>query len=319
MRRLVLVNDLYAKLTERLALKLLAGESGLERVLIDPDVPSPYQLVAGPLNTIHPPSIQLIGPIEHRYLSQLPPDALQQTLAHVFAAKPCALILTRDVPSEVWLVAWCTQHGVALFSSDRHDNVVLDNLQYYAAKFAAQRLSLHGVFLEVLGLGILITGHSAVGKSELALELVSRGQTLIADDAPLFTKIAPDIVSGSCPPLLANMLEVRGLGILDIRAMFGDSAIKREKHLHLIIHLKRMEHAEIAVMDRLQEYNQFQDVLGVDIPVITIPVASGRNLATLVETAVRNYKLRRKGYDAQQIFINRQSQAMGLDPEDKEA
>ncbi len=190
------------------------------------------------------------------------------------------------------------------------DSLVLDNLQYYAARFLAAKTTLHGVFLEVLGMGVLLTGHSAVGKSELALELITRGHRLVADDAPEFRRIAPDIVAGSCPPLLREFLEVRGLGILNIRAMFGDSSIVNNMYLQLIIHLKRMKLQEIADMERLQAVGQSRSVLGVEIPQLTVPVAPGRNLAILVETAVRNHMLKLKGYDAAELFIERQRRSI---------
>jgi len=162
----------------------------------------------------------------------------------------------------------------------------------------------------VLGMGVLLTGDPAVGKSELALDLITRGSRLVADDAPEFTRIAPDIVSGTCPPLLREFLEVRGLGILNIRAMFGDSSIKRQKYLRLIVHLKRMSADQISSMDRLSGTHANLDVLGVSIPHVTVPVAPGRNLSVLVESAVRNHLLRLKGYDATEVLIERQQQAI---------
>jgi len=162
----------------------------------------------------------------------------------------------------------------------------------------------------VLGMGVLLTGDPSVGKSELALDLITRGSRLVADDAPEFTRIAPDIISGTCPPLLRDFLEVRGLGILNIRAMFGDSSIKGTKYLRLIVNLKRMSAEQISGMDRLSGAHTNRDVLGVPMPQVTVPVASGRNLAVLVESAVRNHLLRLKGYDATQVLIERQQQAI---------
>ena len=183
---------------------------------------------------------------------------------------------------------------------------MLDNLQDFASINLPDKFVLHGVFLEVLGMGVLLTGDPAVGKSELALDLIARGNRLIADDATEFTRIAPEVISGACPPLLSEFLEVRGLGILNIRAMFGDSAIKQSKYLRLIVHLKRMTDAELSTMERLSPMQDVRDVLGVLIPQVTIPVAPGRNLGILVEAAVRNHMLKLKGYDANDVFIERQ-------------
>jgi HPr kinase/phosphorylase len=162
--------------------------------------------------------------------------------------------------------------------------------------------------MEVMGTGVLITGPSSIGKSELALELLSRGHRLIADDATEFARRAPDILNGTCPEMLRDFLEVRGLGILNVRAMFGDSAIKRNRNLRLIVKLQEMEEAE--EMDRLHGSKRMHNIQEVEIPEITLPVGPGRNLAVLLEAAVRNHILNTKGYDASQAFIERQKRRL---------
>ena len=164
--------------------------------------------------------------------------------------------------------------------------------------------------MEILSLGVLLTGESGLGKSELALELVSRGHRLVADDAPEFMRIAPNIVLGSCPGMLRDFLEVRGLGVLNIREMYGDSSIKLSKYLRLIIHLTNMQSIS---QDRLSVPQQTKNVLGLDIPVINLPVAAGRNLAVLAEAAVRNHLLMIKGYNAADMLIERQQQSIEED------
>ncbi len=267
-------------------------------------------MIAGPLNYIHPTPVQIIGPTEKRYLTSLSSEEQANALERLFAASPAAILITNRQKPLAALEKRARETGTPLLASPLSDSLVLDNLQYYAARFLAAKTTLHGVFLEVLGMGVLLTGHSAVGKSELALELITRGHRLVADDAPEFRRIAPDIVAGSCPPLLREFLEVRGLGILNIRAMFGDSSIVNNMYLQLIIHLKRMKLQEIADMERLQAVGQSRSVLGVEIPQLTVPVAPGRNLAILVETAVRNHMLKLKGYDAAELFIERQRRSI---------
>ena len=163
---------------------------------------------------------------------------------------------------------------------------------------AAETISLHGVFLEVMGLGLLLSGDAGVGKSELALELVSRGHRLIADDAPLLTKVAPGVISGSCPALLQDFLEVRGLGVLNIRAMFGDGAIKLNMPLHLLVQLTPLDKITASDKERLEGIVSRRDILGVSVPETTLPIAPGRNLAVLIEVAARNHLLRIDGYNA---------------------
>ncbi len=167
--------------------------------------------------------------------------------------------------------------------------------------------------MEVLGNGVLITGDSSVGKSELALELISRSHRLVADDAPEFTQISPDIIEGRSPSMLQGFMEVRGLGVLNIREMYGDNAIKINKYLRLIIHLEKMEKNNQNNFDRLKGHNKVQKILNVEIPVTVVPVAPGRNLAVIVEAAVRNHMLRNNGYDASQQLIDLQQQAIDND------
>jgi HPr kinase/phosphorylase len=181
-------------------------------------------------------------------------------------------------------------------------------MQHYLATYFAEIITLHGVFMEVMGTGVLITGESSIGKSELALELLTRGHRLIADDATEFARIAPDTLNGNCPEMLRDFLEVRGLGILNVRAMFGDSAIKQNRNLRLIIVLQDLE--EATEIDRLHGSRQMRSIQEVDIPEVTLPVAPGRNLAVLLEAAVRNHILIAKGYDASAAFIERQKQRL---------
>jgi HPr kinase/phosphorylase len=277
------VRDLFDALHERLHLSWVAGRAGADRTLLAGKSDPNTGIIAGPLNYIHPNRVQVIGPAEDAYLNGLNPANREGALRQLFADEPALIVLVHGIIGAPGLVELADKAAVALMRSPLPDNQVLDNLQYYASLFLSEKTTLHGVFLEVLGMGVLLTGDPAVGKSELALDLITRGNRLVADDAPEFTRIAPDIVSGTCPPLLREFLEVRGLGILNIRAMFGDSSIKRTKYLRLIVHLKRMSSEQISSMDRLSGAYANRDVLGVSIPQVTVPVAPGRNLAVLVE------------------------------------
>ncbi len=306
----VRVRDLFEALAERLDLDWVAGKNGADRPLLLDGEDASSGIIAGPLNYIHPNRVQVIGPAEENYLDGLGPDARTQALQQLFADQPALIVLVNGIDGPAELTPMADLADIALMRSPMADSQVLDNLQYYASLFLSEKTTLHGVFLEVLGMGVLLTGDPAVGKSELALDLITRGSRLVADDAPEFTRIAPDIVSGTCPPLLREFLEVRGLGILNIRAMFGDSAIKRTKYLRLIVNLKRMSTDQIASMDRLSGAHTDRTVLGVSVSQVTVPVAPGRNLSVLVESAVRNHLLRMKGYDAAEVLIERQQQAI---------
>lgn len=169
---------------------------------------------------------------------------------------------------------------------------------------------MHGVFMDIFGIGVLLTGASGIGKSELALGLINMGHRLVADDAVDFERVAHDSIIGTCPPILQDFLEVRGLGILNIRVMYGDKAIKENKRLQLIVNIVAFNKEDLLAIDRLHGMYRSQTIIGTDIPEVTIPVAPGRNMAALVEGAVRNQVLKHTGYHASDEFIKRQNQLL---------
>lgn len=311
---------------EKLALKWLAGRAGAGRIIeigrgASSASPAPDgwessfdPAVVGHLNLIHPNRIQVLGRSECRYLQGLGKNSHDDAIRHLFDYVPAAVIVADGQQAETDLVQYAERTSTPLLVSRLSGEKVIDHLHYYLISLLAEKITLHGVFMEVLGIGVLLTGDSGVGKSELALELVSRGHCLIADDAPEFSRIAPDTLEGSCPEVLRDFLEVRGLGILNIRAMFGDSAIKHSEYLRLIIHLRRLSDEEIYRMDRLRGEHSRRTILDVEMPQIMLPVAPGRNLAVLVEGAVRNHILSLGGYHSAEIFMERQQQALAQGP-----
>jgi HPr kinase/phosphorylase len=186
----------------------------------------------------------------------------------------------------------------------------MDFLSHYLAQAVAESVSLHGVFMEVQGFGALIKGEAAIGKSELALELISRGHRLVADDIVDFFRISPERVEGRCPALLQDFLEVRGLGILNIRAIFGDNSVKPTKPLDLIIQLEMADKLAPQLLDRLNIKSLHEEVLGVKVPKVQIPIAAGRNIAVLVEVAIRNHMLLLRGINATKQFTQRHQREM---------
>jgi HPr kinase/phosphorylase len=207
------------------------------------------------------------------------------------------------------LVAMCDRAEIPLFVTRESAGHVIDVVRAYLAQLFAERTTRHGVFMDILGLGVLLTGESGLGKSELGLELISRGHGLVADDAVDLYRVSQTALEGRCPELLRNLLEVRGIGLLDIKAIFGETAVRRKMRLKLIVHLVRKETME-REFERLPYEPLYEDVLGMPVRKVVIAVDAGRNLAVLVEAAVRNTILQLRGIDTYQEFIARHQRAM---------
>lgn len=263
----------------------------------------------GHLNLIHPNLIQVMGQAELDYINGLGKNSRQDAIHSLFTNQPLMIILAENILPPDQFLSLAAEHHVPLVRSRHTVSHIIDHLHYYLSSQLSEKLVQHGVFMEVMGLGVLLTGPSGVGKSELALELLSRGHRLVADDAPEFRRTAPDTVHGSCPPMLTDFIEVRGLGILNVRAMYGNNAVMPHKRLHLIIHLQPLtENGNVPTFDRLDTNQRHRVILEVDIPEVILPVAAGRDLAVIIEAAVRNHVLYLNGYNAAEDFIERQQQ-----------
>ena len=260
---------------------------------------------------LHPPVSRADGRRGGVRLSAgLPETELRAHIDRLFTSELVAIIVANGETPPPYLLERCNANHIALFTSPQPSPHLVDVFRYYLARVLAESTTLHGVFLDVLELGVLITGASAIGKSELALELISRGNGLVADDIVELYRISPDTVEGRCPDVLRDFLEVRGIGVLNIRTIFGETAIRPRKLLRLIVHLEDHSHETFSELDRLKVDATFQEVLGVPIRRVTIPVAAGRNLAVLVEAAVRNFVLNQRGIDSTKEFIERQQRLM---------
>jgi len=223
--------------------------------------------------------------------------------------EPPVLVLADAQTAPEGLLSMCERAQIPLFSTQESAAFVIDVLRAYLSKHFADRLTMHGVFMDILGLGVLITGESGLGKSELGLELISRGNGLVADDAVDLYRINQTTIEGRSPELLQNLLEVRGIGLLDIRTIFGETAVRPKMRLHLIVHLVRAETLE-RDYERLPTEPLMQNVLGIPVRKTVISVVAGRNLAVLVEAAVRNTILQMRGIHTYEEFAERQRRAM---------
>jgi HPr kinase/phosphorylase len=291
---------------DKLKLEWIAGRNGGAKELNSELTKDSSKGLIGHLNFIHPNLIQVLGGSEAAYLNGLDEASCHSVLAKVATRDlACFIVAGVDqVPRP--LVAVSESAATPLFRSPVPSVELMWMLRPYLARALAESTTAHGVLLDVLGMGVLITGDSGVGKSELALELISRGGGLIADDVVELYRIGPETVEGRCPALLKDFLEVRGLGVLNIRTIFGEAALRPRKNVKLIVHLGQPS----ARMERLPLDAGSESIMGVDVRKVTIPVAAGRNLAVLTEAAVRNYVLQLRGFDSTQEFVSRQSQEL---------
>ena len=302
------VLKLFEDNLEKLALEWIAGEEHADAPMAVMEQADSPDLV-GYLNLIHPSRIHVFGHLETRYFNGLDARRADHVLSELGASRAPALIAAEGLEPDPRIVRLCQEHRIPLIGSPEGAARVIEVLRTYLARQAAPATILHGVLMDVLGVGVLITGESGLGKSELALELISRGHGLVADDVVEISRIAQNTLEGRCPRLLANLLEVRGLGLLDIKAIFGETAIRRKMRLKLIVHLVRGSTLENEY-ERLPLDTLTQDILGLRVRKVVVPVAAGRNIAVLLEAAVRNTILQLRGIDTMRDFMERQSAAM---------
>jgi HPr kinase/phosphorylase len=265
--------------------------------------------LVGYLNYIHPYRVQILGERELAYLTRGSEEDCVRRISRIVTLEPPVLVLADGQVAPEALLRVCERAQIPMFATPESSAFVIDVLRAYLSKHFADRTTMHGVFMDILGLGVLITGESGLGKSELGLELISRGNGLVADDAVDLFRINQTTIEARCPELLQNLLEVRGIGLLDIRAIFGETAVRRKMRLKLIVHLVRRENFE-RDYERIPTEPLTQDVLGIAVRKVIIQVVAGRNIAVLVEAAVRNTILQMRGIDTYQDFMERQRAAM---------
>jgi HPr kinase/phosphorylase len=282
---------------EALSLAWVAGREGGTAVRREA---AQAAALIGHLNLTHPNSIQVIGAYEAGIIGGF--------VERLLESHPAAVIVADGVAPPLALVESATRTQTPLFTSPLPAPQVIEKLARYLAKLLAETTELHGVFMDVLGLGVLITGESGVGKSELGIELITRGHGLVADDVVEVSRIGGGALEGRCPALLKDFIEVRGLGVLNIRTIFGETAVRRKMKLRLVTHLSRIPSSSRDPSERLPLSELTEEILGVTVRKVIIPVAAGRNLAVLVEAAVRNEILKLRGIDSMAEFLARQAQ-----------
>jgi len=288
---------------DEMDLEILAGTKGLQTRLIDSQRIQKLGLaLAGFAHYIHAGRIQIVGQSEISYLAQLERAKRIQAIEHLDLEKICCILITKNLKPPKELIDIADAKDLPVLRTSHISSKAINAVAKLLSDVLAPRVTIHGVFMGIYGLGILMTGKSGIGKSECALDLIARGHRLISDDAVLIKKI-DDKLQGSSPPLTYEHLEIRGLGIVNIRDLFGVSAVGKCKAVELLIEFKKWN--DVLEVERLGLNRHEEEILGVKINKFVLPVSAGRNLSTLVETAVRVHLLREAGFDAAQKLIEK--------------
>jgi HPr kinase/phosphorylase len=286
-----------------LQLKLITGDEGINNTIARPRVQKPGLAFAGYYEYIKPWRVQIIGESEIKYLQSLPPRLREKRVRDVAALEVSCFIVTKGITPLEEFRHECEKRNVPLFSTPAMSSTTITRATYVLEETMAPRLTMHSGLLDVYGIGVLLLGDSGIGKSECALDLVYRGHRLIADDLVVIKRHPNDVLLGYSNDLLRHHMELRGIGIIDIKDLFGVASTRDVKPIDLVVKLEKW--AEGTEYDRLGITGETFDLLGVTKPYVRLPVASGRNLALLVEIAARNHLMKLQGYDSAREFTKR--------------
>ena len=264
------------------------------------DVARPGLQLAGYFDHFEPMRLQVMGNVEISYLGKLSVEERLMIYDRLFSFKVPAVLIARDLPMSDECLAMARKHNVTILRSAEATSTIVSSIVAYLKAALAPRVTQHGVLMEIYGAGLLLIGESGIGKSETAVELLKRGHRLIADDAVEIRKIAKEKLVGTAPELIRNYIELRGIGIVNVAKLFGMGAVKSENYIDLVVNIVPWNTEE--VYDRMGLEEHFMDILGVQVPMYTIPVTPGRNLAVILEVAAMNNRQRKMGYNAAMEF-----------------
>ena len=312
------MNKIYtiplAKIVEDFRLEVIVKPENFEEIQIStPEVNRPGLALAGFYKVFETDRIQLIGYAETQYLHSLEPSTKRVMLQKLVDAKPVAIIYTTNIEVDTALIERAQKNGVPILRTGLKTSEIMASLIAALSTYLAPRITRHGCLVEIYGEGILLLGDSGVGKSETTIELIKRGHRLIADDAVEIKRVSDKTLVGSAPELIKHYVELRGIGIVDVRRLFGMGAVKETEKINLVIQLENW--IEGKMYDRLGMDEETIDILGINVPSITIPVRPGRNLAIILEVAAMNNRQKRMGYNTAEEFSNNLLRQMGVDPE----
>ena len=267
------------------------------------------QMAAGYYDYYEKERLQIIGKMENEYLSTLPPEQKTERLTSFFATKPAGLIISSSLEVSDEAIALAERFGVPLLRTAERTSEFMAALIAYLNVELGPRITRHGVLVEVYGEGILLLGDSGVGKSETAIELVKRGHRLIADDAVEIKRVSASTLVGQAPEIIRHYVELRGIGIVDVRRLFGMGSVKLTEKIDLVINLENWQQGKMY--DRFGLEESTMDILGIEVPMIVLPVCPGRNLSVVIEVAAMNNRQKRMGYNTAEEFNKRLMESIG--------
>lgn len=291
-----------------LQLTLIAGRGGLNRIISSSRIQKPGLALTGFTEHLHPERVQVFGNTEVSYLMTLPEERQRDVLRTLFSAELACVVVTKDLDIPKPLVDACEEAGLALMRTPLLSSTFIQQVQAFLDEALTLTSSLHGVLMDVFGVGILLLGKSGIGKSEIALDLVMRGHRLVADDIVEVARRKQGVVYGAGNPIIKHHMEIRGLGIINIKDLFGVASVRERKKIELVV--------ELVEWDPQQEYDRLGveeakfNVVGVDIPLAVVPVRPGRNLTTIIEVAARNHLLKLQGHHSAKEFAERLNRAI---------
>ncbi len=301
-----------SKIADELHLEVIVKPENYGEIqLSSPEVNRPGLALAGFYEIFEPERLQLIGKAETSYLASLEPSTKRVMLQKFVDAAPVAIIYTSGLPVDEVVIERATLRGVPVLRTEVKTSPIMASLISTLNNQLAPRITRHGGLVEVYGEGILLLGDSGVGKSETTIELIKRGHRLIADDAVEIKRVSDKTLVGSAPELIRHYVELRGIGIVDVRRLFGMGAVKETERIDLVIQLENW--VEGKMYDRLGMDEESVNILGIEVPSITVPVRPGRNLAIILEVAAMNYRQKRMGYNTAEEFNKRMMRQMGVD------
>ena len=288
-------------LVEEFNLEVAYAATDYEKIRITvEDLSRPGLQLAGYFDHFEPMRLQVMGNVEISYIQKLTPQERAVTFDRLFSYKFPALLVARNNPIDPLCMEMAKKHNITVLRSHEATSTIISSIIAYLRAALAPRISRHGVLMEVYGEGVLIIGESGMGKSEAAVELLKRGHRMIADDAVEIRKVSENSLVGTAPELIRNYVELRGIGIVNVAKLFGMGAIKKENEINLVVNIVPWKNGE--AYDRLGLEDQYMELLGVKIPMNTIPVTPGRNLAVILEVAAMNNRQRKMGYNPAQEF-----------------